>query len=50
MIVHPSVTTEEAKTLFPEHTVHKVCHIKLNRNAPTDDPITAVPEDHPPQG
>lgn len=24
VIVHPSVTTEEAKTLFPEHTVHKV--------------------------
>ncbi|KIP09872.1 hypothetical protein PHLGIDRAFT_18505 [Phlebiopsis gigantea 11061_1 CR5-6] len=23
VIVHPSVSTEEAKTLFPEHTVHK---------------------------
>ncbi|KAJ3558663.1 hypothetical protein NM688_g796 [Phlebia brevispora] len=23
VIVHPSVTTEEAKVLFPEHTVHK---------------------------
>ncbi|KAH8106047.1 cysteine peroxiredoxin [Cristinia sonorae] len=23
VIVHPTVTTEEAKTLFPEHTVHK---------------------------
>jgi alkyl hydroperoxide reductase subunit AhpC len=22
VIVHPSVTTDEAKTLFPEHTVH----------------------------
>lgn len=25
VIVHPSVSNEEAKTLFPEHTVHKVC-------------------------
>ncbi len=24
VIVHPTVSTEEAKTLFPEHTVHKV--------------------------
>ena len=24
VIVHPSVTTEEARTLFPDHTVHKV--------------------------
>jgi hypothetical protein len=24
VIVHPSVTNEEAKTLFPDHTVHKV--------------------------
>ena len=24
VIVHPSVSNEEAKTLFPEHTVHKV--------------------------
>ncbi len=25
VIVHPTVTNDEAKTLFPEHTVHKVC-------------------------
>lgn len=24
VIVHPSVSNEEAKTLFPQHTVHKV--------------------------
>lgn len=24
VIVHPSVSNDEAKTLFPEHTVHKV--------------------------
>jgi hypothetical protein len=24
VIVHPGVSNEEAKTLFPEHTVHKV--------------------------
>ena len=25
VIVHPSVSNDEAKTLFPEFTVHKVC-------------------------
>lgn len=29
VIVHPSVSTEEAKTLFPAHTVHKVRHHSL---------------------
>ena len=24
MIVHPTVSNEEAKTLFPEFTIHKV--------------------------
>lgn len=25
VIVHPSVSNEEAKTLFPEFKIHKVC-------------------------
>ena len=27
VIVHPSVSNDEAKTLFPEFTAHKVCFI-----------------------
>ena len=26
VIVHPSVSNEEAKTLFPEFKIHTVCH------------------------
>lgn len=49
VIVHPSVTTEEAKVLFPEHTVHKVQTCVYAIYALTNI-ITALPQDHPTQG
>ena len=54
VIVHPSVSTEEAKTLFPEHTVHKVrrfllCGLDSLVNAHRGI-FTAVLEDNSSQG
>ena len=31
VIVHPTVSNDEAKTLFPEFTVHKVCFSHRSR-------------------
>lgn len=47
VIVHPSVTTDEAKTLFPDHTVHKGSRFDpscLNCNA--DFETAVVLENH----
>lgn len=49
VIVHPSVSTEEAKTLFPEHTVHKVrlCSLRVSRaHVKADAPFSAAVPAH----
>jgi len=48
VIVHPTVTAEEAKTLFPEHTVHKVREQCSAAAESVDRPRAALPEDYAP--
>ena len=50
MIVHPTVTNEEAKTLFPDHTIHMVKERSLTADSSVDIFLIALPEDYPPQG
>lgn len=53
VIVHPTVSNEEAKTLFPEHTVHKASVNGLQSfisGIAADYSLSALPQDHTPQG
>ena len=50
VIVHPSVSNEEAKSLFPEFTVHKVRIIKVYQSASLITCFTAILEDHSLEG
>lgn len=49
VIVHPTVTNEEAKTLFPEFTIHKVCS-ESSCNRPVLNSNVALPQNHSPEG
>lgn len=48
VIVHPSVSNDEAKTLFPDFTIHKVCFNVRWRiiTLLTDGSLTAVLENY----
>ena len=53
VIVHPSVSNEEAKTLFPEFTIHKVrvCVRHSNARSVTEGSLhAAIPENYAAQG
>lgn len=50
MIVHPSVSNEEAKTLFPEHTVHKVLPVRTVMENVLIPLVSALPAHHTAQG
>ena len=49
VIVHPSVTNEEAKTLFPDFTTHKVGIQTLPNAIGTDPHGVALLADNPSQ-